>query len=254
MGKMIGADPQPRSQYFLEAHLAFQQVHHLGNLIPSVSGGNIPEHRRPSLVGQPVIQGSQIGHVVVDYRITDYHVGLGTPADRQKLCQPFTEPARGAVGLAGDQGLQGTVVKKIVHHPMHQLVMDCVAKEGIVSFKLDHDAVFRQFSDPLGGLAEGGADHVGLLPVAMRVIDDDHQPFADLPLEGAADLHIGGFGHVGGKLGQLLAAVIKIDIEMFRLKIVPVEIFVLHLVFPESVQQLGQKAKQQEDINTISGI
>src|SRR6185503_11368783 len=83
----------------------------------------------------------------------------------------------------------------------------------------------------------------------MRVIDKDRNAVGDVVADRILDARECRFGDFGAKFGDVLAPLIKVDVEMRRLDVLPLEFTVLDLILAEHslLRRSGDYQSQKED-------
>ena len=170
----------------------------------------------------------------MDRHIPHDHIGLRIPLARQVLGQPLVQPERKyELNPVGDDALGRTAVDQIVDHGVDELMVYHMAELFVGPLEGDGYPVLEQFGDAADPLRHVGGGNIGLLEIVMRIVDDDGDTFVEFPVQVAGHLSIRLLDDFRGKLRQRLAVCVEVDIEMRRLKELPVKIPVLDFVLTE---------------------
>ena len=116
---------------------------------------------------------------------------------------------------------------------MDKLMVDDMPELTIIPLERNDDAVFEKLRDTANPFLKVLINDIRLLKLVMRIVDDDGNTVIDIVPKYLSDGLIGIFGRIRRKLGEFVAVLGKIDVEVVGLNILPLEILVLHLVLPE---------------------
>ena len=132
--------------------------------------------------------------------------------------------------------------------------MNNMAKLFVGAFKRNHNAILVQFRHPANAFGEVFHNHIGLLPIVMGFVHNEHNPFLNIVPEIPTKLLVGFFGNFSGKASDLKSAIVKIHIKMFRLNVIPRKIFILDFIFTEILSRClkdpGNQGQQGNDDHT----
>ncbi len=116
---------------------------------------------------------------------------------------------------------------------VHQLVADGVAELHVVAGERQRHAALQEIGDAEQALGRHEGQHVGLLEVGVRRVDDQGNAAVDgvreTPLQDAVTV----LGVCEGDARQLFLFGIVVEVDVLAPQHMPVEIAVLNLVLPE---------------------
>jgi hypothetical protein len=116
---------------------------------------------------------------------------------------------------------------------VYQLVADHVVGVRERTCKRQHNAPTQSFGHTAGALADLAANDVGLLELDVGAIQDEWLAAAKLVPQQAFEPHPPTLGHAGSDLNTGPLAWIEIDVEVFSLEDLEVQVAILNLVPPE---------------------
>ncbi len=188
------------------------------------------------------------GEVALECRVAQPHRRLGVDRpERQVLGHAFHEPER---RIHCDQCLHaGTgvaaavdVVLELVDH----LVLQHVLELGVRAGERQHRTVFEELRDAAQSLT-GGVDDVRLLEIGLRGVQDDRLAALELVMQDARQTAIRAFRHACRVERAAPLIRVVVDVEVFGLNRLEVEVLVLHLVLAEVLrsQRLGRKHEER---------
>ena len=126
---------------------------------------------------------------------------------------------------------------------MDELMAKHVIGLGQRAGERQHDAALQPLGDAACSLANRAADHVGLLEIRVRRIENERLTGLHLVLEDARQARIPALGHSADACGAFALVFIEINIEVIGLQHFELEIFVLDLV-PSEVLRLARARRQ----------
>jgi hypothetical protein len=113
---------------------------------------------------------------------------------------------------------------------------------------MGHDhPIFKELGETSHTFPQQFKDHIGLLKIVMRVVQDDGHSFLNLTSKILLNLPISILTVLGSKLSQLLTARVEIDVKMGGLQVRPVERLILDLVLAEALCQTDKGQQQYHD-------
>ena len=222
-------------QRTLEAVSPGDRLDHLLDLLRAVRVRD-EAHRRLALlvdeVAAPEILKGNDG--VGQSEVAKDHLRLGVPSARDVLGQPLDEPQRDRVGVGlPDDGLDQAAVHDVEHEDVRQLVVENVAQVLVGAREGHHHSVLEELGESADALADVRVGDVGLLEVVVRCVDDDRYDRCQLVPQDHLELVVRQLDDARDGVGQVLGAVVEIDVEVLGPGHVPGEGAVLDLVSPE---------------------
>ena len=103
----------------------------------------------------------------------------------------------------------------------------------VIALERNNDAVLKQLRHTTNTFRHKLVDHVRLLELIMRAVDDQHDTFRDRERQFILDLAKGVFGFQRCIASYILSITVKVHVEIGRLYIAPLELLVLLLILSE---------------------
>ena len=173
--------------------------------------------------------------------VTQPHGRFGIDrAARQIFRHPFHEPERGVDAhqrLHAGAGAAAAVhvVLELVHH----LLLEDVLELGVRPGEGQHCAMLEELRDAAQAFTRG-VDHVGLLEIGLRRVENDRLPALELMMQNARQPGVGALGHARGIQGADTLVGIVVDVEVLGLNRLETEVAVLNLVLTEVLSGQGR--------------
>ena len=136
-----------------------------------------------------------------------------------------------------------------VHENVGQLMSNDMLKAFHRSIVRDNDAPFQEFKEPSNPLRDEIRRDVGLLEMKVRAVKNERDPAADVVIELLFEQPVALLGKLCPALRQFFHLCVVIDLEMFGLQHLPVEIRVLDFVAAEVIElrRCGLRQKKEKE-------
>jgi hypothetical protein len=147
--------------------------------------------------------------------------------------------------------------RHVVLKGVNELMTEHVIGFGEAAGEGQDDAAFGALGDATGALADLAGQHIGLLEMRVRRIQDQRLAAAQLVLQQLGDSRVPPLRHARGEGHRSFFLRVVIDVEVLGGEHLEVKLFVLDLVAPEILRarRRGRDKRQhrrQQDRNTGS--
>ena len=135
--------------------------------------------------------------------------------------------------------IEQDAVDLAVHEDMNQLVPDDVAKIPHRTVVWNDDAPFEKLEETADAFRDKVGRRVRLLEVKVRAVKNERDAIEDVMIELLLEHAITLFGKVCTALREILHLRIIIDVEVFGLEDMPIEISILDFIAAEGEELRG---------------
>jgi hypothetical protein len=134
---------------------------------------------------------------------------------------------------------------------MHELMADDVIGVGQGTAKRQNDPAFQRLGDAAGTFPKLPLNRVGLLEVRMRGVQDEWLASAELMAKQALETGQPSLGHTRSDVDPFTLVWVEVNVEMFGLEDLKIQLLVLNLVAAEvlcggwSREEAGEYERRQ---------
>ena len=184
---------------------------------------------------------AQRGEPAREREVAQDHLVAAVFPGGEELGQPFAPPQRG-LGMPDPRVAPEHLGDEAQLEDMHQLVADGMAEVAVAPGEREGDPALQELRDAEQALRRHEGEHVRLLEVGVRGVDDERHAALHVVCEAALQHAVALLGVSERHATQLVLFRIEVEVHVLTAQHAPIEAAVLDLVLPE-VAELGRRRR-----------